>query len=468
MSEDLKNINDLEEAKIIIDNLSKEMKGLNAAFKSLTTSHNISETFENLLKTLQEILHYENAFILFEIQPGQYMSYYATHYDFLERIWMSGDLFKSVESGKPQIVKNITYASEWHQHIDLQKHVKSALHFPLKGSKHNAMFVCTNSKEDFFNHSHFKITSHFIHFAAYAIKMLESNQSLKDEIIEREKVQAENARLQAKVIENAYKEGFAENAISVLHNIGNLVTPLKLKLEGSDQLLEAKKLQVIIDKLAELDDKDKRKLIAQKVNTILKETQEKVEDLINYGNKQVAKISVTITSQQKYANLKNKLKTKVRINEILKDVINTHKGQLEKYKIQLLLQLNNEIDVIIERNGIHHVLTNLMTNAIEAINERSKHFGDFKEKIIYLSLYQTKDHECAFVIKDTGIGITDKEKEKLFTFGFTTKDDGSGFGLHNSSNFIRANGGRIEYSSDGRNQGSTCSIFIPLTPKESH
>ena len=56
--------------------------------------------------------------------------------------------------------------------------------------------------------------------------------------------------------------------------------------------------------------------------------------------------------------------------------------------------------------------------------------------------------------------------KSLFTFGFTTKEDGSGFGLHNSGNFIRAQGGRIELKSNGRNKGTTCNLFIPKKSQE--
>lgn len=455
----------LEAALERIKSLENEINGLNTALKSLTKSDNINTIFENLLDTLKTILNYDHAFILFEVQKDQYVSYFATQYDFLERIWNGGELFEAIRGGKAKIQDNIFSSSEWLEHEDLKRYVKSALHFPLKGAKHSAIFVCTKNEDNFFNHSHFKIASDFIPFASYAIRMLENNQNLKDEIMERQKIEDQNRRLQAKVIDNAYKEGFAENAISVLHNIGNLMTPLKLKFEEFDGTFPINNIIMVLNKLKEISDAEKKETIINKIIAILEDNNAEFQDLILFGLDQTDKIAITINSQQKYANLKNKLKSRFYFNDTIQDVIKTHQGQLDKFQIKLINQIKGKHQIEIERNGIHHVITNLMTNAIEAINERSKIYGDFKDKFIYISLLKA-NNEYIYTIKDTGIGVTEEEFRQLFTFGFTTKEEGSGFGLHNSVNFVKSQGGKLEVKSDGRNMGSTCQIFLPIKSKE--
>lgn len=455
----------LDEALKKIKGLETELEGLVSAVKSLTFTDDISFIFEDLLRTMQSVLDYEDAFILFEHQKGVYTTHYCTHEEFLQRSWIAKDLFLDVEKGNAHISNNVSHSEEWNQHLDLLTHVKSALHFPLIGDSNKAIFICTKNEEGFFTKEHLAIVSHFIPFTNYTLKLLEINENLQNEILQREKIEGENKRLQATVVDTAYKEGFAENAISVLHNIGNLTTPLRLKLEAGQEISELEKIKQVIDKIAQIDGAEQRKEVADKLIEILEKNDQQFKEIIDFGLEQTKKISTTISSQQKYANLKNKVKTQVDLVSVINDAIYTHQSQFEKYNINNMSQLMDKAIVTTERNGIHHVITNMITNSIEAINERTKHFGDFSDKYIYLSIHEAGD-EFVITLKDNGIGITEEDKEKLFNFGYTTKDDGSGFGLHNSANFIGSQGGRLELESKGQNEGATCTLYIPKVSKD--
>ena len=50
---------------------------------------------------------------------------------------------------------------------------------------------------------------------------------------------------------------------------------------------------------------------------------------------------------------------------------------------------------------------------------------------------------------------------KIFSYGFTTKPEGHGFGLHHSANAMTSMGGRIEIQSDGLGSGATFLLFFP-------
>jgi sensor histidine kinase regulating citrate/malate metabolism len=65
-------------------------------------------------------------------------------------------------------------------------------------------------------------------------------------------------------------------------------------------------------------------------------------------------------------------------------------------------------------------------------------------------------------VSDNGIGISPENITKIFSFGFTTKKDGHGFGLHNSANISKELGGSLEAESDGLNKGSMFILKIPL------
>ena len=50
----------------------------------------------------------------------------------------------------------------------------------------------------------------------------------------------------------------------------------------------------------------------------------------------------------------------------------------------------------------------------------------------------------------------------LWRFGFTTKQNGHGFGLHNSANAAHAIGATLAAHSDGPGQGSKFELRVPL------
>ena len=64
-------------------------------------------------------------------------------------------------------------------------------------------------------------------------------------------------------------------------------------------------------------------------------------------------------------------------------------------------------------------------------------------------------------VTDNGCGIPPDNVGKLFNHGFTTKVEGSGFGLHSAANFINKLGGKMTVESDGVDCGSNICFRLP-------
>ena len=62
---------------------------------------------------------------------------------------------------------------------------------------------------------------------------------------------------------------------------------------------------------------------------------------------------------------------------------------------------------------------------------------------------------------DTGIGISSENLEKIFKHGFTTKEEGHGFGLHSSVAAARAMQGDLKVESDGPGLGASFTLELP-------
>ena len=61
-----------------------------------------------------------------------------------------------------------------------------------------------------------------------------------------------------------------------------------------------------------------------------------------------------------------------------------------------------------------------------------------------------------------------EDMEKIFTYGFTTKHAGHGFGLHSSANAAKQIGGALTAHSDGVEQGATFALELPARSFSPH
>ncbi len=103
-----------------------------------------------------------------------------------------------------------------------------------------------------------------------------------------------------------------------------------------------------------------------------------------------------------------------------------------------------------------HVLRNLIDNAVNYTPTGS----------IAVSLKKEKE-KIFFAVKDSGIGITEEDKKRLFTEGGHGKDSQSvnvhstGYGLYIAKSIVEAHGGTIRAESEGEGKGSTFIVEFP-------
>ena len=64
-------------------------------------------------------------------------------------------------------------------------------------------------------------------------------------------------------------------------------------------------------------------------------------------------------------------------------------------------------------------------------------------------------------ISDSGCGIAEDNLNKIFQYGFTTRKDGHGFGLHSGANAARELGGALTVHSDGPGKGAAFTLELP-------
>ena len=126
-------------------------------------------------------------------------------------------------------------------------------------------------------------------------------------------------------------------------------------------------------------------------------------------------------------------------------------------------------------NQIQQLLTNLVTNAWEAIGDRQ---GTINLSVKMVSVAdisrahrfpidwqaQNTTYACLKVM-DTGCGIEDKAIDKIFDPFFSTKFTGRGLGLPVVLGIVKAHGGAVTVESD-RGQGSSFRVFLPVSAED--
>jgi C4-dicarboxylate-specific signal transduction histidine kinase len=83
------------------------------------------------------------------------------------------------------------------------------------------------------------------------------------------------------------------------------------------------------------------------------------------------------------------------------------------------------------------------------------------EPSIIISLATANNEILALDITDSGPGIPQRHKTTVFRHGFTTKTNGSGFGLHASATSARGLGGSLTLEDTPQGQGATFRLVLP-------
>jgi signal transduction histidine kinase len=115
---------------------------------------------------------------------------------------------------------------------------------------------------------------------------------------------------------------------------------------------------------------------------------------------------------------------------------------------------------------IGRVLLNLINNAFQAVNEKSKSEGSDYVPLVTIRTELTADSQQLIAISDNGPGIPDSVKDKIFQPFFTTKPtgQGTGLGLSLSYDIVKAHGGELKLDST-EGHGTTFLLTIPMGDK---
>ena len=281
------------------------------------------------------------------------------------------------------------------------------------------------------------------------------------------------SKLREKMIEKdaeiAYRVGLFESASSYLHNIGNTITVLNgkvLLLRNIAQTLQKSKLgfKKLLSMLGELQvDAEEKKELELYVNNFDKALSEDVVDELKGISDSIIETTEyathTIRHQQKDFNESHtstqKYKQHFNIVEMLKSLLDDYHVNFIRRGIEVKLNAPKELNIHSVKFQFHSGLSNILKNAIESIDESAQKGAGHIEIDVTI-----KESVLHITVSDNGVGLDAKDVKKMFSAGFTTKEQGHGLGLHAFNNFLHSINGTISVKSNGINQGATIEITL--------
>jgi signal transduction histidine kinase len=155
-----------------------------------------------------------------------------------------------------------------------------------------------------------------------------------------------------------------------------------------------------------------------------------------------------ILDNWKELTLREKI-TRLRINvrALVEEVL---RSMITPDNVEIDVSVPDDLVYLLDMRGMARILTNLFMNSLEAMPQGGK-----------LAIYAYDDDGGLVIeVSDTGMGIPDEHREKIFTPFFTTKATGVGLGLAYIKETVEVHGGTVRYTATP-GEGTTFTIRIP-------
>jgi len=280
------------------------------------------------------------------------------------------------------------------------------------------------------------------------------------------------------LVDQSFQAGFAELAKGVLHNLGNAMTPLGVRLAKLGDRMRnagAGDVELALSELAE-----------EKAASLGKRSarQEDLEEFLRLACRELA---ACVEDSQDDVAVAQRQSTIIQtaLSELMRSTRNAH--VVETVRLPDLVAQTLEIvpdacrqrlvvdtdeslrkvgAVQVARTVLRLILQNLIINAADAVRDagRDKGMLQFAAEIVGDADSEQLHLHC----KDDGIGIAADNLQRVFDKGFSTKsrDTNHGIGLHWCANAIGALGGRIWAASEGLGMGASMHLMLPLPVRE--
>jgi signal transduction histidine kinase len=301
------------------------------------------------------------------------------------------------------------------------------------------------------------------------LRVQERTRELQEQVVAKERARAELADAQKRLIMASRHAGMAEVATGVLHNVGNVLNSVNVSVAlVTDKVAHSaianlervvallREHQNDLDQFLNRDPKG-TKLIdyLEALNTHL--AAEKGQLVAELGSlaRNVDHIKEIVSMQQSYAQTSGVLEL-LEPAELIEDALKMHAAAYQRHAVEVVREFAKVPPITVDRHKTLQVLANLLHNAKYACAGQAT--GSRK---VTVRLAPLKTDRIRIEVADSGMGIPPENLTRIFSFGFTTRKDGHGFGLHSGALAAKEMGGSLTAYSEGSGKGATFVFELP-------
>jgi C4-dicarboxylate-specific signal transduction histidine kinase len=292
------------------------------------------------------------------------------------------------------------------------------------------------------------------------------------DITEHQQKEKELQKVHKELISASHRAGMAEVAADVLHNVGNVLNSINVsatliteKVTNSEVANLEKVARIINEHIDEigtfLTEHSRGKHIPVYLTEVSKCLQAEQTDIISklqILTDNIQHIKDIIRMQQAYAKVSG-VSMEVSPSQLVEDAIQINSAGLQRHGTRVVREFQELPNIEIDRQLLLQIIVNLVSNAKYALSDSDK-----EDKLLTLRIYRRDKDRFLIEVADNGVGILKENLTKIFSHGFTTKQDGHGFGLHSSALSANELGGSLTVHSDGLGKGARFTLELPFKP----
>ena len=149
------------------------------------------------------------------------------------------------------------------------------------------------------------------------------------------------------------------------------------------------------------------------------------------------------------------------VNEIVSEVAWLVRSDVVIRHVSMSLELDTDLPRVRgDRVQLQQIVLNLVLNSLDAVRER-----DADDRTLVIRTTKNGGPAVVVAVEDSGIGIDEKDTERIFEPLYTTKQDGLGMGLAIARTIINAHGGQLEAASNIHG-GATFQFTLPVDTED--
>lgn len=274
------------------------------------------------------------------------------------------------------------------------------------------------------------------------------------------------------LVETARTAGMSEIATGILHNVGNVLNSVNISASLVSQRVDGlciDDLERLSEVLTENKDDLPRFLAedprGQHIQPFLSalvvqlgEEQRTIRTEVDSLSDGIDHICELIKSQQSLAK-GTKLVEPTNLSERVDEALRiTQRVQGVDPELVVVRRYDDLPNINLDKHKLLEILVNLVQNARQAM------YSVNGPRELVLEIRSKSEDQVFIAVQDSGIGIDQDDLTRVFNMGFTTREEGHGFGLHSSVNAASEMGGKLYATSEGKGRGARFVLELPMNP----